>query len=187
MVRLLVLAATGSEMKVVKTQISQLKIPHLEVKYLTTGVGSHATIFSLTKILSTTPAEDQFDMILNIWVCGYTEEKPAFIQVWAAINVHTHKESIIPIPCLVWPIASIGSSDVPVLNKDTSDYYDMESFAIDYVAQQFQIPRILIKVPVDHIWAETISFDFKKALEALSEHIDYRDIIEQIMKYFEKL
>lgn len=187
MVRLLVLAATGPEMKVVKTQISQLRIPRLDVKYFTTGVGIHATIFSVTKMLSTTPAEDQFDMILNIWVCGYTEEKPAFIQVWAVINVHTHKESIIPIPCLVWPIARIGSSDVPVLTKDTSDYYDMESFAIDYVAQQFQIPRILVKVPVDRIWAETINFDFKKALEALSENIDYRDMIEKIMNYFGKL
>ena len=186
MVRLLVLAATGPEMKVIKSHISQLRIPRLEVKYLTTGVGSHATICSLTKLLSTTPAEDHFDMILNIWVCGYTDNKPSYIQVWATVNVHTHKESIIPIPCLVWPIASIGSSDVPVLEKDTCEYYDMESFAIDYVAQHFQIPRILIKVPVDRIWAETITFDFKKALEALSENLDYRDIIEKIMAYFEK-
>jgi hypothetical protein len=66
MVRLLVLAATGPEMKVIKEHISQLRIPRLEVKYFITGVGSHATIFSLTKMLSSTPAEDHFDILLNI-------------------------------------------------------------------------------------------------------------------------
>lgn len=184
MVSLLVLAATGPEMKVIKSKISQLKVPHLEVKYLTTGVGSHATIFSLTKILSTRTAEDQFDILLNIWVCGYAEEKVDSIQVGSVMNIHTGKESIIPIPCLIWSIASIESSDIPVLQKHKSNYYDMESFAIDYVAQQFQIPRIFIKVPVDKIWNETLCFDQEKALKALSENINYKDIIKEVMKYF---
>lgn len=58
----------------------------------------------------------------------------------------------------------------------------MESFAIEYVSQKFQIPRIILKVPFDKAWEETKNFDRKKSLELLQKNIEWKKTIEKIIK-----
>lgn len=87
-------------------------------------------------------------------MCGYVGEKKKVVQVARVINASTGKENIIPIPKLLAPVSSCFCSEIPVYERNLDDenyIVDMESFAIDYVGQKFQIPRILIKVPVDQV------------------------------------
>lgn len=182
--KLLICAATWREMKTIKNNIKNLNIPHLSVVFLTTGLGNYETIFSLTNYLLT-HQEEQPDLILNIWICGYIWKKLNLVQISRIINASTNKESIVPIPQLLAPVNTCLCSEIPVyeniLNEENY-IVDMESFAIDYVGQKLQIPRIILKVPFDHIWEETKNFDHKKALELLEKNIKWEDIIEKIMR-----
>ncbi|HCY21773.1 TPA: hypothetical protein DIC40_08245 [Patescibacteria group bacterium] len=90
-----------------------------------------------------------------------------------------------PIPQLLAPVSSCFCSETPVFEKILNEenyVVDMESFAIDYVAQKFQIPRILIKVPVDQVGEETLAFDRDQALKLLEKNIDWKKIMEKVMK-----
>lgn len=182
--KILICAATWGEMKTIKNNIKNLNIPHLSVSFLTTGLGNYETIFSLTNYLLT-HKEEFPDLILNIWVCGYIWEKKHLVQVSRIINASTKKESIVPIPQLLAPVSICLCSETPIyesiLNEE-NHIVDMESFAIDYVGQKFQIPRILLKVPVDKIWKETKNFDHKKALEALENNIKWKDFLNTILE-----
>lgn len=171
-------------MQIIKNNIKNLNIVWLSVSFLTTGMWNHETMFSLTKYLLTCK-EEMPDILINIWVCGYIGIKKPLVQVARIVNASTGKESIIPIPQLLAPVSSCFCSETPVFEKilDEENYVvDMESFAIDYVAQKFQIPRILIKVPVDQVGDETLAFDRDQALKLLEENIDWKTICEKIIK-----
>lgn len=182
--KILICAATWLEMKTIKNNIKNLHIPHLSVSFLTTGIWNYETLFSLTNYILT-HKEKSPDLILNIWVCGYIWEKKDLIQVSRIINASTRKESIVPIPHLIAPVGMCLCSEIPIyesiLNEE-NHIVDMESFAIDYVGQKFQIPRILLKVPVDKIWEETKNFDHKKALESLENNIKWKDFLNKILE-----
>ena len=60
----------------------------------------------------------------------------------------------------------------------------MESYWFELVCNSFNIPRIILKVPVDKIWEETKNFDFNKAKRLLAENIDYKKLIEKIENLF---
>ena len=105
------------------------------------------------------------------------------MQVGRIINASTNKESIVPIPQLLAPVSCCFCSETPVFEKILNEenyVVDMESRAIDYVAQKFQIPRIILKIPVDLVGEETKNFDREKALEILEENIDWKKMIEMI-------
>lgn len=181
--KLLVCAATWWEMKIIKNNIKNLNIPWLSVWFLTTGLGNYETIFSLTNYLLTCK-EELPDLILNIWVCGYIGTKRNLVQVARIVNASTGKESIVPIPKLIAPVSTCFCSETPVYEKllaEENYVVDMESFAIEYVGQKFQIPRIILKVPVDQVWEETKNFDREKALELLEKNITWKEIIERII------
>lgn len=182
--KILVCAATWGEMKIIKNNIKNLNIPHLSVSFLTTGIGNYESMFSLTNYLLTNK-EDNPDLILNIWVCGYIWKKLDLVQIARIINASTGKENIVPIPQLIAPVSSCFCSETPVYKKTLNeDNYvvDMESFAIDYVGQKFQIPRILLKVPVDQVGDETHHFDRDQALILLEKNIDWKRIMENLIK-----
>lgn len=182
--KILICVATWGEMKIIKNNIKNLNIPHLSVSFFTTGIGNYETIFSLTNYILTHEQEKP-DLILNIWVCGYVWEKQDVVQVVHIINASTGKENIVPIPKVIAPVSSCWCNETPVYKKTLSeDNYvvDMESFAIDYVGQKFQIPRILIKVPVDQVGDETLAFDRDQALKLLEKNIDWKKIMEKIIK-----
>lgn len=171
-------------MKTLKNAIKNLNIPHLSVSFFTTGIWNYETIFWLTNYILTREQEKP-DLIFNIWVCGYVWEKKDVVQVARIINASTGKENIVPIPKVIAPVSSCWCSETPVYEKTLNeDNYvvDMESFAIDYVGQKFQIPRILIKVPVDQVWEETLAFDRDQALKILEKNIDWKKMMEMIIK-----
>ena len=103
------------------------------------------------------------------------------------------KENIIPIPIKIAPLQTIISSETIVTqqteiqNQTWTYFIDMESYGIEYVAQQFHFPRLYIKVPIDQIWEETISFNKENALKRLKNQINYQDVIERLIDYLEKL
>lgn len=182
--KILVCAATWGEMNVIKNTIKNLNIPHLSVSFLTTGIGNYDTIFSLTNYLLT-HKEETPDLILNAGVCGYIWTKKDLIQIARIINASTGKESIVPIPQIIAPVNSCFCSETPVYEKKLNEenyVVDMESFAIDYVGQKFQIPRILLKVPVDQVGEETHAFDRDLALKLLEKNIDWKEVMEKIIK-----
>ena len=63
------------------------------------------------------------------------------------------------------------------------DFFDMESFGVEYIGQKYKIPRVLLKVPVDRIGEETKNFDYKKALTMLEHNIPYHEVLEKIKVY----
>ncbi|MDD3262433.1 MAG: hypothetical protein PHR61_01180 [Candidatus Absconditabacteria bacterium] len=181
--KILICAATGGEMKIIKNNIKNLNIIGLSVSFLTTGIGNYETMFSLTNYILTNK-EEKPDLILNIGVCGYIGKRINLVQVARIINSSTRKESIVPMVKIIAPVSTCFCSEIPVYEKkldEENHIVDMESWAIDYVAQKFQIPRILIKVPVDQVGDETKNFDREKALEILEENIERKKVMKMIV------
>ena len=63
----------------------------------------------------------------------------------------------------------------------------MESYWFELVCDSFLLPRIILKVPVDKIWEETINFDYKYAISLLENNIDYEKLLEKIYDYLSSL
>lgn len=59
----------------------------------------------------------------------------------------------------------------------------MESYGIEYVCQQFQLPRMYLKVPVDGSAEETQSFDRLAALEQLRRYLPWESLLLKLMDY----
>jgi hypothetical protein len=62
----------------------------------------------------------------------------------------------------------------------------MESYGFEFVCDKFNLPRIILKVPVDKIGEETKNFDFEKAKKILIENIDYEKLILKIKEFLDK-
>lgn len=183
--QLLICAATPWELKTVKTQIKNLNLKQkLNIHYLCTGIGSYETIFSLTTFLTEHKESDFF--LVNIGICGYWnkgEQPEKLIQIGRIKNLHTEKELLPPLPFQFAKIASIWSSEKPLLEGiDENGFVDMESRGIELVADKFRIPRLFLKVPFDRVWEETKSFDKEKACKLLAENIDYKELITKLFK-----
>ncbi|MDR0859939.1 MAG: hypothetical protein LBO09_02955 [Candidatus Peribacteria bacterium] len=123
------------------------------------------------------------------------------------------KEAIIPIFLKFAPLGKVISSEVVVdtremlknssfftpcegsrptqqqvaLEDGGATYIDMESRGIELVAQHFQLPRLLVKVPVDEVGEETKQFDRGVALEKLRNQVDYKGLIEKVVAYIHTL
>ena len=185
--------ATSRELKVVKEEIKKLNIKQkLPLEYLCTGIGNHSTIFALTKYL--TEHSDESYFIINIGVCWYTKEQLPVIQGGIIKHLSITKEAIIPIFLQLAPIKKLVSSEVIVDNvdmlgelKDEELFIEMESRGIEFVAQEFHLPRLFLKVPIDKIGEETKQFNYTEALEKLRKNIDYWDIIQKVILYISKV
>ena len=117
-------------------------------------------------------------------MCGYIGAKEPLVQVARVINASTGKESIVPLPLVLAPVTTCFCSETPVYEKllaEENSIVDMESFAIEYVGQKFQIPKIILKVPVDQVGEETKNFDREKALALLEKNIAWKEIFEKII------
>ena len=191
--KILICCATSKELKVVKEAIKNLNIKQkLPLEYLCTGIGNHSTIFSLTKFLTEHFNEKYF--VINIGVCGYTQEQLPVIQ-WGIIqHLSIVKETIIPIFLHLVPIKKLVSSETIVDNidmlkkfKEDELFVEMESWWIELVAQEFQLPRLFLKVPIDKIGEETKQFDYEWALEKLRRNIDYKKLVEATLEYCRKV
>lgn len=185
MKKILIVWALSQEINVVKEKIKELDLINYKTSFLTTWMGNYNMILNLTKFLE----NHNFDIVLNIWVCGYKNDLvDKFIQVWRIKNLANNKELIIPKILNYWKIVSIASSEKVIYNNEDlwdENFVDMESYGFEMVCDSFSIPRIILKVPVDKIGEETKNFDFKKAEENLRNNIDYKELFLQIDNYLE--
>lgn len=181
--KILLCYATAWEWKIIKEKIKNLNLKiHLDITYLCTWMWMYETIFNLTKVLNS----QTFDIVLNIWVCGYLDERKDWIQVARTVNLSTDKELIVPIFLEFGNLESIGCSEKIINVKcemwnyklATINYIDMESWGIEYVCDKFKVPRVILKVPVDKIGEE---FDMEKASKMLAENLDYEKVIKKLI------
>ena len=185
-----------SEMKYIKEWIKLAGLKtNLDVDFLCCGMWNYSAIFSLEHYL-TQYAEPTF--IRNIWMCGYrnpTDEKKSVpVQVSNIINIHTEKESIIPPFLQIAPLRTCFSGETitfkkPEFDKEISTlnnemYFDMESRWIEFVASNFRLPRLFLKVPFDFVGVET-EWCFKE--RALTDmlismlNLPYHDYLQKIL------
>lgn len=186
MYKILITWALSQELNIVKEEIKKLKLRNIKTNFLTTWIWNYNMVLNLTKFLDN---NNDFDFILNIWVCGYKSIKRDLIQIWRIFNLSNSKELIIPNLIDFWYLSSIASSEKNIYDSDYlewEEYVDMESYWFEKVCDSFSLPRIVLKVPVDKIWEETKKFDFEKANDLLHNNIDYKLLLKKIINYLEK-
>lgn len=191
--KILICCATTWELKTVKSQIKSLNLKKkLEIEYLCTGIGNYETIFSLTKFLTENQKSDfESYFLLNIGICGYMSQQlpPSLIQVARIQNLATGKELLPPIPFVFAQIKSVFSSENVLKERNLTEeagFVEMESRAIELVADRFRLPRLMLKVPYDKVGQETLNFDKQAALTLLAQNINYGDLIEQTLQWISK-
>lgn len=183
MKKILIVWAFSQELNPIKKEIKKLSLRDIKLSFLTTGMWNYNMILNLTKYLE---QEDNFDFIINIWVCWYKEIKEDFIQVWRVLNLSNNSEYIIPNLISFWKLVSIASSENIITNNNDlkeEEYVDMESYWFEKVCENFKIARMILKIPVDKVWKETKNFDFKKAELYLEKNINYEELLEKISNY----
>ena len=199
MTKILFVSALAAELKIVKQEIKKLNSRNLEFSFLQCWMWNYNTIFNLTKYLE---KNNQIDFIVNIWVCGYIplsqpfpprekgEKVQKLIQVWRIKNFANLKEKIIPNFINFANVESILSSEQIISEENIlkdfwENFVDMESYWFELVAEKYNLPRIILKVPVDKVWEETKNFDFNKAKNFLKENINYEKLVLEIEKFLE--
>ncbi len=198
--KILIVSALSAELKIVKEEIKKLNIfkNDLEISFFVSWMWNYKTILNLTGFLK----ENIFDFIVNIGVCWYKSPHPhpnplpwrgegieQVIQIWRIKNLSNSKELIIPNFIEFSKIESIASSEKIIYDEKEiweENFVDMESFWFEMVSEKYNLPRIILKIPVDKIGEETESFDFLKAKKYLKENIDYEKLILEINRYLKK-
>ena len=208
--KILFISALSAELKIVKQEIKKLSISNdIEISFFVCWMWNYKTIMNLWLFLT----QQKYDFIVNVWVCWYsggpTEKNVGVIpcvhpviQISGIKNISNNKELISPVFLEFTKIKSIFCSekiiysinDLIPLNKGEDflkenqgdSFVDMESYWFEMVCDKFDIPRIILKIPVDKIWEETKNFDFEKAKRYLAENINYSELLEKIQKYLEK-
>jgi len=192
MFKILVSCATSKELQVVKSQIKKLSLP-LKVDFLQTWMWNYSTIFSLTQKLSL----NNYDFVLNIWVCGARwNAKPGLYQISNIFDFEAFKELIVPDFVEISYPATCISANKPLKTSDLKKFFDklpvdfllmdMESFGFESVMQKFNLPRLILKVPVDFTDEQLEKFSFEKALNLLAS-IEYEKIFTKVSDFLNKL
>lgn len=184
MYKILITTALSQELKVVKNIIKWLEIKNIKVDFFSTWIWNYKTILNLTKYLN----EKKYDFIVNIWICWYVE-KDEIIQGARIYNISNNKELIVPIPFIFENLESIACSEKIILDKNEiaeEKYTDMESYWFDLVLDNFNLPRIILKVPYDKIWTqETNNYNISILEEKLSK-VNYQKLLEEIKNFLDK-
>ncbi len=183
MYKILFTSALKEELTPIKEVFKNLKIKS-KIDFLVSEIWNYKTIYNLTKHLS----ENNYDFIINIWICGYVDTDKPF-QVAKILNISNNKEFIIPIPFKFLNLNSIACSEKIIYDtKELQDekYVDMESYGFEFVCDKFKIPRIIFKIPYDSIWTtETTNYDKNKLIEKIKQ-IDFENLINQITNFLDK-
>ena len=184
--KILFVTALSWELKYIKKEIKKLKIPNLKVDFFTTWMWNYNTILNLTKYLST----KEYDFIVNIGSAWYFwNEINNIYQITRIKNLANNKEELVPINLKLYDLATCFSSEIPVSNSDNlpiqEDFYliDMESYGFELVWNSFNIPRLILKIPVDKIWEKFNSNIFIKKVDK----IDFNYILINILEYLKSL
>jgi len=87
-----------------------------------------------------------------------------------------------------WSERTTESNFLPISSELSSDFsflLDMESYGFEFVLEKYNLPRIILKVPVDTNDGELENFDYQKALNLLWENIDYEQLLLETKKYLD--
>jgi len=187
MYNILFVTALSSELKYIKKNIKQLKIPWLKIDFFTTWMWNYNTILNLTKYLS----KKRYDFIVNIGSAGYfgMQDIENIYQIARIKNLSNNKEELVPINLRLFNLITCVSSEKPVSSieniwiQDSFYLVDMESYGFELVWNNFNIPRLILKIPVDKIWEKFNSSIFIDKVEKM----DFKYILENIKKYLDKL
>lgn len=200
MKKILFIAATSWELKIIKQEVKKHKPHDVVCSFLLLGMWNYNTILSLTKELE----KNTYDFVVNIGVCGWTisdshsliQEITECIQVARIKNRANERELLVPVFLKITQLESIISSETIVSsseeislfieNDEGNIWVDMESYWVELVCEKYDIPRMLLKVPVDEIWEETQNFDFEKAKTLLAKNINYRELLWKIWEYLDE-
>ena len=186
MKKILIVTALSQELNAIKSEINSIKLKDVKVSYLSVWKWNYNLILNLTNFLN----KNKFDFIVNVWVCWYYWFKEDIIQIWRIYNISNSKEIIVPLFFEFAKIESIDCSEKIISSKNfqaESNYVDMESYWFELVTDNFLLPRIIIKVPVDKIWDETINFDCSKAENLLRNKVNYNLLLAKIKEYLDKI
>ena len=208
--QILVVWALSQELNVIRKQIKNANVSWIKIDFLQTWMWNYNTIFSLTKKLE----QKKYDFVLNIWVCGFRkfnkiENIDKYYQVTRIVNIFNQKELIVPNILNFWKQASIFSCDdiaydikntnnllteikfkkgKYILNFNYSNDFvllDMESFGFEFVCVKYNLPRMILKVPIDFSWDDLDKIDYNNTLGRLEKNIDYKKLIETIKSYLD--
>jgi len=180
--KILFACALEKELKIAKMYFKKHKPEWILIDFLCTGIGNINMTLELSKKLWEKP----YDFVVNFWVCGYKDLKEDIIQVVRSVYSPTVKEIITPVFFHFAPLRSIYCSETAVYDSSElweENYCDMESWAFEKVCENFRVPRIILKVPVDKIGAETLNFNISKALKLLEENIKFKALIQKTETY----
>lgn len=184
--KILFVVALPIELKMIKQEIKKLEIINIQVDFLSSWVWSYNTIYSLKEYID---KNWNPDFIINLWVCGKTDNKNAeFIQIYRIKNLADKKEKICPVYFEFTKLESIACSENIVTDKkDLLDeiYVDMESFWVDFVSTKEKIPYIILKIPFDSVWEDSKKVELKE-LENKFLNFPYKELINSVKKYTEK-
>lgn len=186
MKHILFVAATHKELKTAKEHYSSLRVSGIQYDFFCCGIGNINTSISLSQQLS----QKQYDFIVNFWVCGYKDTAEKCIQISRSVYAPNQKEIIIPTLFHFAKLSSIYCSETVVYDATLlwdENYCDMESYAIEKVCEQFKVPRIILKVPIDQIGEETRNFNYDAATQTLKKNINFSLLIENIQTYLETI
>lgn len=182
MYKILFVSALSWELKPIKEKIKKLNISNLKIDFLSTWMWNYNMILNLTKYLSS----KDYCFVVNIWSCWYKnlEDKKNIYQVARILNSSNDKELLVPINFKVSNLISCYCFEKPVSKFDIkNNIVDMESYGFEIVADSFQLPRLILKIPVDNIWEK---FDKNIFLDNLDK-IDFKNILESIKSYLETI
>lgn len=182
--KILITSALAKELNIIKEKVKSQKIYDINFLYLQTWMWNYNTILNLTKFLE----KNEVDLVLNIWVCWYKKYYKPFINIARIKNSSNNKELLVPQIIDFWDLESIYSTEKVVFDSNVlwdENFVDMESYWICFVCDNYKLPLIILKVPVDKIWEETKKFDFKKALDFLGQNIDYKTLFLKIKEFLD--
>lgn len=185
MYSILICSAFPKEISAIKKKIKQLNLP-LKVSFLQLGLWNYNTIFSLTKYLE----NHKIDFVINIWIAWIRNKKKNlkhFYQVSNIFEYETNKELIVPIFFKFWELLTCISANKPIsnVNVDFPVLLDMESFWFEFVMEKYNLPRLILKIPVDKSENDLKSINFDLATKKL-ENIDYEKMLLKVINFLNK-
>jgi len=185
MYSILICSAFPKEISIIKKKVKQFNLP-LKVNFLQLWLWNYNAIFSLTKYLE----NNKPDFVVNIWIAWIrdkAENLKSFYQVSNILEYETNKELIVPVFFKFWEFLTCISANKPIKNVDVNFpvLLDMESFWFEFVMEKYNLPRLILKVPVDKSESELKNIDFDLAVKNL-ENIDYKVLLLEIQKFLNK-
>lgn len=184
--KILITAATPWELRTIKQLWNSQSSKNMKADFLQIGIWNINSSLHITQSLS----KNNYDFVINIWVCWYSDIQEPLIQIVRSVYHPTGKEILTPVFFEFAPLKSICCSEIPITDVHilwNEHYVDMESYAVEKICEHFSIPRLILKVPIDKVWAETEDFDYTSACKILWENIDMKHLKNSLEKYFSTL